>query len=41
MWTLDERGFLALVPSANALQRSRTALYEWGGRLVRGLRYRG
>jgi uncharacterized SAM-binding protein YcdF (DUF218 family) len=35
MWTWDERGALALVPSVLALERSRTALYEWAGRMVR------
>ena len=35
MWTWDERGALALVPSVSALDRSRTALYEWAGRIVR------
>jgi uncharacterized SAM-binding protein YcdF (DUF218 family) len=35
MWTRDERGMLALVPSVLALYRSHVALYEWAGRLVR------
>ncbi len=35
MWTRDERGALALVPSVSALERSHTALYEWAGRIVR------
>jgi uncharacterized SAM-binding protein YcdF (DUF218 family) len=35
MWTRDERGALALVPSVSALERSHTALYEWAGRMVR------
>jgi uncharacterized SAM-binding protein YcdF (DUF218 family) len=35
MWTRDERGVLAFVPSMLALDRSHTALYEWAGRLVR------
>jgi len=37
MWTHDERGPLAFVPSAGALDRSHTALYEWLGRLVQKL----
>jgi uncharacterized SAM-binding protein YcdF (DUF218 family) len=37
MWTWDERGVMAFVPSLLALDRSRTALYEWGGRMVRAL----
>jgi uncharacterized SAM-binding protein YcdF (DUF218 family) len=36
MWTWDERGALALVPSRLALDRSYTALYEWLGRAVYG-----
>ncbi len=35
MWTLDERGSLAFVPSVLALDRSHMALYEWAGRMVR------
>jgi uncharacterized SAM-binding protein YcdF (DUF218 family) len=35
MWTHDERGLLAFVPSVGALDRSHRALYEWAGRLVR------
>jgi uncharacterized SAM-binding protein YcdF (DUF218 family) len=35
MWTYDERGALALVPSVQGLTRSHVALYEWAGRLVR------
>jgi uncharacterized SAM-binding protein YcdF (DUF218 family) len=38
MWTWDERGVLAFVPSLLALDRSRTALYEWAGRIASGLR---
>jgi len=34
MWTHDERGVLGFVPSASALERSHTALYEWAGRLA-------
>ena len=37
MWTHDERGALAFVPSLLALERSHTALYEWGGRIIRWL----
>lgn len=37
MWTHDERGALAFVPSASALERSHNALYEWAGRLVQML----
>ncbi len=37
MWTWDERGPLRFVPSMPALDRSRTGLYEWGGRMVRAL----
>lgn len=37
MWTHDERGALAFVPSVGALDRSHTALYEWIGRLVQKL----
>jgi uncharacterized SAM-binding protein YcdF (DUF218 family) len=35
MWTHDERGVLAFLPSVLALDRSHTALYEWAGRIVR------
>lgn len=35
MWTLDERGALAFVPSVLALDRSHMALYEWAGRMAR------
>lgn len=35
MWTYDERGVLALVPSTQALARSHIAIYEWIGRIVR------
>ena len=35
MWTHDERGVLAFVPSILALERSHTALYEWAGRIIR------
>jgi len=34
MWTRDERGLLAYLPSVLALYRSHMALYEWAGRLV-------
>jgi uncharacterized SAM-binding protein YcdF (DUF218 family) len=37
MWTWDERGVLAFVPSLLALDRSRAALYEWAGRMASGL----
>jgi hypothetical protein len=37
MWTWDERGMLAFVPSLLALDRSRAALYEWAGRVASGL----
>jgi uncharacterized SAM-binding protein YcdF (DUF218 family) len=35
MWTWDERGALALVPTISALYRSHIALYEFAGRLFR------
>jgi len=35
MWTRDEPGVLAFVPSLQALDRSRLAIYEWAGRIVR------
>jgi uncharacterized SAM-binding protein YcdF (DUF218 family) len=35
MWTLDERGALAVAPSISALFRSHIALYEWIGGIVR------
>jgi uncharacterized SAM-binding protein YcdF (DUF218 family) len=35
MWTHDERGVLAFVPSVLALDRSHMALYEWAGRIAR------
>ena len=35
MWTHDERGAIAFVPSVSALERSHTALYEWAGRIIR------
>ena len=35
MWTRDEPGALAFVPSLQALDRSRMAIYEWAGRIVR------
>jgi uncharacterized SAM-binding protein YcdF (DUF218 family) len=38
MWTWDERGPLRFVPSMAALDRSRTGLYEWAGRMVRTLK---
>src|SRR5271166_2364505 len=38
MWTWDERGALRFVPSMAALDRSRTALYEWSGRAFRALK---
>lgn len=38
MWTWDERGALRFVPSMAALDRSRTALYEWSGRTFRALK---
>jgi uncharacterized SAM-binding protein YcdF (DUF218 family) len=34
MLTRDERGMLAFLPSVQAWDRSRTALYEWVGRIV-------
>lgn len=34
MTTRDQPGVLAFIPSAEALARSQTALYEWAGRLV-------
>jgi len=34
MWTRDETGALSFVPSVSALERSRTALSEWAGRIV-------
>lgn len=34
MWTWDERGVMAFVPSLLALDRSHSALYEWAGRIV-------
>ncbi len=34
MWTHDEPGPLGFVPSISALDRSRTCLYEWIGRLL-------
>jgi uncharacterized SAM-binding protein YcdF (DUF218 family) len=40
MWTHDARGLLLFVPSADALERSHTALYEWAGRLVQKLQLR-
>jgi uncharacterized SAM-binding protein YcdF (DUF218 family) len=39
MWTWDERGALRFVPSMAALDRSRTALYEWSGRTFRALKH--
>lgn len=41
MWTQDERGVLAFVPSVRGLYRSHTALYEFAGRLFRQLADRG
>jgi uncharacterized SAM-binding protein YcdF (DUF218 family) len=38
MWTWDERGALRFVPSMAALDRARTALYEWSGRTFRALK---
>lgn len=38
MWTWDERGPLRFVPSMAALDRSRTAIYELSGRMVRALK---
>jgi uncharacterized SAM-binding protein YcdF (DUF218 family) len=35
MWTWDERGARAYVPSMLALSRSQVAFYEWAGRLLR------
>lgn len=35
MWTPDERGALAFLPSILALYRSHIAIYEWAGRLAR------
>jgi uncharacterized SAM-binding protein YcdF (DUF218 family) len=35
MWTRDEPGALAFLPSLSALDRSRMAIYEWAGRMVR------
>ncbi len=35
MWTQDERGALALVPTVLGLYRSHMALYEFAGRLIR------
>jgi uncharacterized SAM-binding protein YcdF (DUF218 family) len=37
VWSRDERGPLAFVPSTGALDRSHTALYEWAGRLAQTL----
>jgi len=37
MWTHDERGAVAFVPTILALYRSHVALYEWAGRLARWL----
>ena len=39
MWTHDERGVLAFLPSVLALDRSHTALYEWAGRIVPDLEF--
>lgn len=38
MWTLRERGLLAWVPNANALERSQRALYERLGRIAQAIR---
>jgi len=35
MWTLDERGAFAVLPSIRALSRSYVTLYEWIGGIVR------
>jgi len=35
MWTHDERGAVAFVPTVLALYRSHVALYEWAGRVAR------
>lgn len=35
MWTRDEFGALAFVPSVLALYRSHMAIYEWAGRIAR------
>lgn len=35
MWTRDERGLLAVLPSVEALSRSHDTFYEWAGRFVR------
>ena len=37
MWTHDERGAVAFVPTVLALYRSHVALYEWAGRVARWL----
>jgi len=37
MWTHDERGVVAFVPTVLALYRSHVALYEWAGRVARWL----
>ncbi len=37
MWTHDERGAVAFVPTVLALYRSHVALYEWAGRAARWL----
>lgn len=40
MWTLRDRGVLALIPNADALVRSQRALYEGLGRLVQDVQIR-
>jgi uncharacterized SAM-binding protein YcdF (DUF218 family) len=37
MWTWDERGALAFVPSVSALYRSHIVLYEYAGRLLQSV----
>jgi uncharacterized SAM-binding protein YcdF (DUF218 family) len=40
MWTLRDRGILALIPNADALVRSQRAMYEGLGRLVQEVQIR-